>query len=71
MNCAFAFQIEEDTDRDRYMSPTEAVEYGLIDYVIGGDDQIVVPQGLTVTGSEKKTKKAYVAWGEEQEVAPL
>ena len=31
-------QIDEDTDRDRYMSPLEAKEYGLIDHVIGGDD---------------------------------
>ena len=31
-------QIDEDTDRDRYMSPLEAKQYGLIDQVIGGDD---------------------------------
>ena len=31
-------QLEEDTDRDRYMSPLEAKSYGLIDHVIGGDD---------------------------------
>jgi ATP-dependent protease ClpP protease subunit len=31
-------QIEEDTDRDRYMSPLEAKQYGIIDHVIGGDD---------------------------------
>ena len=31
-------QIEEDTDRDRYMSPLEAKRYGLIDHIIGGDD---------------------------------
>merc|ERR550537_310329 len=28
-------KIEEDTDRDRYMSPVEAKVYGLIDHVIG------------------------------------
>ena len=27
-------QISKDTDRDRYMTPFEAVEYGLIDEVI-------------------------------------
>jgi ATP-dependent Clp protease protease subunit len=27
-------QIEEDTERDRYMSATEAVEYGLVDEVL-------------------------------------
>ena len=31
-------QIDEDTDRDRYMSPLEAKQYGLIDNVIGGDE---------------------------------
>jgi ATP-dependent Clp protease protease subunit len=31
-------QIDEDTDRDRYMSPLEAKQYGLIDHIIGGDD---------------------------------
>ena len=33
-----AVQIDEDTDRDRYMSPLEAKQYGLIDHVIGGDE---------------------------------
>ena len=27
-------KIEQDTDRDRFMSAEEAVEYGLIDHVI-------------------------------------
>ncbi|XP_078441787.1 CLP protease P4 [Wolffia australiana] len=30
-------QVEKDMDRDRYMSPMEAVEYGLIDRVIDGE----------------------------------
>lgn len=30
-------QVEKDIDRDRYMSPIEAVEYGLIDGVIDRD----------------------------------
>lgn len=28
--------VEKDTDRDRFMSPAEAVEYGLIDHVMEG-----------------------------------
>lgn len=31
-------QVDEDTDRDRYMSPLEAKQYGIIDHVIGGDE---------------------------------
>ncbi|KAE8702811.1 ATP-dependent Clp protease proteolytic subunit 4 [Hibiscus syriacus] len=30
-------QVEKDTDRDRYMSPMEAAEYGIIDVVIDRD----------------------------------
>ena len=31
-------QIEEDTDRDRYMSPLEAKSYGIIDHIVGGEE---------------------------------
>jgi ATP-dependent Clp protease protease subunit len=31
-------KIEEDTDRDRYMSPLEAKEYGIIDHIVGGEE---------------------------------
>jgi ATP-dependent Clp protease, protease subunit len=54
-------KIDADTDRDRYMSPLEAKNYGLIDEVIGGDDA-----GLKIDGEMadfKKTKAQYVAWG--------
>ena len=50
-----------DTDRDRYMSPIEAKEYGLIDAIVGGDDKT-----LRVAGDPKdflKTREAYIAWG--------
>lgn len=33
-------QVEKDIDRDRYMSPIEAVEYGIIDGVIDRDSII-------------------------------
>ncbi|KAI8475299.1 MAG: Clp protease-domain-containing protein [Monoraphidium minutum] len=33
-------KIEEDTDRDRYMSPIEARDYGVIDHIIGGDEAV-------------------------------
>ena len=33
-------QIEEDTDRDRYMSPLEAKAYGLIDHIVGGEEAV-------------------------------
>ena len=33
-------KIEEDTDRDYWMSPDEAVEYGLISRVVNGFDEI-------------------------------
>ena len=54
-------KIDEDTDRDRYMSPLEAKAYGIIDTIIGGDDA-----GLVVAGDPKdflKTRAAYTAWG--------
>lgn len=54
-------KIDADTDRDRYMSPLEAKNYGLIDEVIGGDDA-----GLKIEGEMadfKKTKDEYVSWG--------
>jgi len=55
-------KIEEDTDRDRYMSPLEAKRYGIIDHVIGGDEA-----GFQIQGSPTdfpKTKEQYVNWGD-------
>ncbi len=47
-------KIEEDTDRDRYMSPLEAKEYGVIDYIIGGEEAV-----FKVAGSTRKFPKVW------------
>ncbi len=44
-------QIEKDTDRDRYFSAAEAVEYGLIDGVIGKDEL----EGATPDGANAES----------------
>mmetsp|Transcript_18089 Transcript_18089/g.39567 ORF Transcript_18089/g.39567 Transcript_18089/m.39567 type:complete len:319 (-) Transcript_18089:540-1496(-) len=56
-------KVDEDTDRDRYMSPVEAKAYGIIDHIVGGDDATMVVEG-DVT-DYYKTKKAYIAWGDD------
>ena len=45
-------QVDEDTDRDRYMSPLEAKNYGIIDEIIGGDSA-----GLEIVGEPKEYLK--------------
>ncbi|KFM26347.1 ATP-dependent Clp protease proteolytic subunit 3, chloroplastic [Auxenochlorella protothecoides] len=55
--------IEEDTDRDRYMSPLEAKNYGLIDHIVGGEEAV-----FKIVGNTKnfpKTRREYIAWGDE------
>ncbi|CAH9137740.1 unnamed protein product [Cuscuta epithymum] len=52
-------QVEKDIDRDRYMSPIEAVEYGLIDGVIDRESIIPlepVPERVQATLSSEITK---------------
>ncbi|CAH9077533.1 unnamed protein product [Cuscuta europaea] len=52
-------QVEKDIDRDRYMSPIEAVEYGLIDGVIDRESIIPlepVPERVKSTLSSEITK---------------
>ena len=52
-------KIEEDTDRDRYMSPIEARDYGIIDHIVGGEDAV-----FKVEGSLKKFPKVGAEeWG--------
>jgi len=58
-------KVDEDTDRDRYMSPLESKAYGIIDTIIGGDDA-----GLKIEGNASeflKTKDAYISWGKEDD----
>jgi ATP-dependent Clp protease, protease subunit len=44
-------RIEEDIDRDRFMSPAEAQEYGLIDHIISGPGQVIeVEHAVAETG---------------------
>lgn len=49
-------KIEQDTDRDNYMNPIEAREYGIIDHVIGGDEGV-----FKVKGSIRKFPKVSEA----------
>ncbi|MGH7458354.1 MAG: ATP-dependent Clp protease proteolytic subunit [Longimicrobiaceae bacterium] len=45
-------QIEKDIDRDRFMSPDEAQEYGLIDEIIGNRGEVVeVQHEIAETGT--------------------
>merc|ERR1712188_235639 len=55
-------QIDVDTDRDRYMSPIEAKEYGIIDEIIGGEDAVSKVQGDT--RYFPKTRKSISTGGE-------
>ena len=60
-----ALQLEEDTDRDRYMSPLEAKNYGLIDNIIGGDSA-----GFDIQGSTRdfpRINPAHLEWGKDEE----
>ncbi len=38
-------KIEQDTDRDNYMNPIEARTYGIIDHIIGGDENVFSVKG--------------------------
>jgi ATP-dependent Clp protease protease subunit len=38
-------KVAEDADRDRFMSPAEAIEYGLIDQVISNQTDVVGGDG--------------------------
>ncbi|CAI9755448.1 unnamed protein product [Fraxinus pennsylvanica] len=51
-------QVEKDIDRDRYMSPIEAVEYGIIDGVIDGDS--IIP--LVPVPEKTSLTMRYISW---------
>lgn len=59
-----AERIAEDVDRDRFMSPAEALEYGLIDRVIHGPDEGRVRDPSVA--AEKIERSADVASEEEE-----
>jgi len=44
-----AEQVADDVDRDRFMSPLEAKEYGLIDNVVSSQREVAAVAGLTAT----------------------
>jgi ATP-dependent Clp protease protease subunit len=53
-------QVEKDIDRDRYMSPIEAMEYGIIDGVIDKDAIIAINE-LPVVSERVKPRKENLA----------
>lgn len=53
-------QVEKDIDRDRYMSPIEAMEYGIIDGVID-KDAIISINGLLEVSDRVKPRKENLA----------
>lgn len=53
-------KIEEDTDRDNFMSPIEARDYGLIDHIIGGEEAV-----FKIVGDPSKypqNRPEYITW---------
>merc|ERR1719265_453287 len=60
-------KIEDDTDRDRYMSPIEAKKYGIIDQIISGKN--ARRRNSNRVNSAVKMKKDYISWGREERYA--
>merc|ERR1719284_1690576 len=54
-------KIDRDTDRDRYMSPIEAKDYGLIDHIIGGANASFKIDNCIY--DIPKSKQDYISWG--------
>mmetsp|Transcript_635 Transcript_635/g.1108 ORF Transcript_635/g.1108 Transcript_635/m.1108 type:complete len:213 (-) Transcript_635:2527-3165(-) len=55
-------KIEQDTDRDKYFTPTEAFQYGLIDKVIGYE--LNVPKKFKNIKDYLKVKNELVNWSD-------
>lgn len=51
-------QVEQDTDRDNYMNPIEARDYGIIDHIVGGEEAV-----YRVKGSLRKFPKVCAGGG--------
>jgi len=55
-------KIEHDTDRDKYFTPSEAFQYGLIDKVIGYE--LNVPKKFKNIKDYLKVKNELVNWSD-------
>jgi ATP-dependent Clp protease protease subunit len=48
-------RLQDDTDRDRFMSASEALDYGIIDTVISSQNEIVSDQVIKAQAENRGT----------------